>query len=73
MFDFVIFIVIFVILFVFFCLFCLFRYEQARTVSDIIARRLPLLFLDQKLAIGAIDTVSSRQAASAAVRLIMYF
>ncbi|CDI82301.1 glycerol-3-phosphate dehydrogenase, putative, partial [Eimeria acervulina] len=32
------------------------RYEQARTVSDIIARRLPLLFLDQKLAIGAIDT-----------------
>ncbi|CDJ60368.1 hypothetical protein EMWEY_00029970 [Eimeria maxima] len=38
------------------------RYEQARSVSDIIARRLPVLFLDQKLAVRVIDTVSNLMA-----------
>ncbi|CDJ69550.1 glycerol-3-phosphate dehydrogenase, putative [Eimeria necatrix] len=38
------------------------RYEQARSVSDILARRLPILFLDHKLGVEAIDTVCSMMA-----------
>ncbi|KAL8275107.1 hypothetical protein Esti_000986 [Eimeria stiedai] len=35
------------------------RNEQARSISDVLARRIPLLFLDQKQGVQAIDTVCS--------------